>query len=439
MSATDSIKAAGRSRLEELNEALNEVFLAVLRVDMKENTVRVLHNKNARDVPESRVEWPEYLERYTTVFSEKERRGLLSRLSGEALMNQLRAGRLNFTLDTSYKSDYETNWLTISVNIRPGVGGENAHAYIFVRRTNEEHLLRSIIDLFVYSTCDYFIYLNARTNSYVMFSGNTNGTPLPPATCDDYETAIVDYAERYVVPEDREMTVREMRLGRVLEQLEHRGVHSFTVGVMEKGRGYTRKRLEYRYYDRDSQMILLARTDVTDVYFENLERTERLREAQLQAETDPLTGVLNYGGLHERVTRALEKNHQNSALLFIDLDDFKLVNDTMGHHTGDELLRRVTDVLRSQLWERDICGRVGGDEFVVFLPELHGREQAIYCAERLCESIAGIGRRGEFNISCSIGVAYAPEDGTDYASLSRCADARAYAAKARGKNCYHAG
>ena len=385
------------------------MFLAVLRVDMKENTVRVLHNKNARDVPESRVEWPEYLERYTTVFSEKERRGLLSRLSGEALMNQLRAGRLNFTLDTSYKSDYETNWLTISVNIRPGAGGENAHAYIFVRRTNEEHLLRSIIDLFVYSTCDYFIYLNARTNSYVMFSGNTNGTPLPPATCDDYETAIVDYAERYVVPEDREMTVREMRLGRVLEQLEHRGVHSFTVGVMEKGRGYTRK------------------------------RTERLREAQLQAETDPLTGVLNYGGLHERVTRALEKNHQNSALLFIDLDDFKLVNDTMGRHTCDELLRRVTDVLRSQLWERDICGRVGGDEFVVFLPELHGREQAIYCAERLCESIAGIGRRGEFNISCSIGVAYAPEDGTDYASLSRCADARAYAAKARGKNCYHAG
>ena len=131
-------------------------------------------------------------------------------------------------------------------------------------------------------------------------------------------------------------------------------------------------------------MILLVRTDVTDVYYENKQRSEALREALLLAERDSLTGILNYGALYERITRALEAG-ATAALLFIDLDNFKTVNDTMGHQAGDDLLRSVAQVLRNQLWEKDLCGRVGGDEFVVFLPELHSRDQAVYCARRLCE------------------------------------------------------
>ena len=271
-----------------------------------------------------------------------------------------------------------------------------------------------------------------------MFSGDPNGTPLPPSVCSDYEAAVVAYAESFVPEEDREMVIREMGRRRVLEQLEKKGVHAFTTGVMEK-QGYTRKRLEYRYYDREAQMVLLTRTDITDIYLEEQQRNEQLRMARIQAETDPLTGVLNYGGLHRQVTLALEQRQGEAALLFLDLDNFKAVNDSLGHQEGDALLRRVAQIVRTQLWEQDICGRVGGDEFVVFLPQLHGREQAVTCARRLCWCISRLDSGGDLTVSCSVGVAFAPEDGADYASLARQADRRAYIAKAKGKNQFFAG
>lgn len=418
--------------------ALNEMLQVVLPVDPANDEVLILHSRSFPEKVNTRMGWSEYLARCSGILSEEGREMLLGRLSGSALLAEASEVEKGFSLDISYKRGPETNWLTVTVKLKLRPGG-GPYAYVFVRQSNEEHLLMSIIDLFVYSACDYFIYLNARTNSYVMFSGSPNGTPLPPAVCDDYDTALVEYARAHVVPEDQEMTIREMRIGRVLERPELDGVHAFTTGVIDPVRGHTRKRLEYRCYDRSAQMVLLSRTDVTDVYFENKERSEALREARHLAETDSLTGVLNYGGLHERVTRSLEGRRGDSALLFIDLDDFKAVNDTMGHGTGDELLRRVAETLCAQLWERDICGRVGGDEFVVFLPELRDRNQALECAARLCHSIARLWERDGYSVSCSIGVAFAPGDGSDYGSLSFHADRRACAAKARGKNQFFAG
>lgn len=99
-----------------------------------------------------------------------------------------------------------------------------------------------------------------------MFGCNNSGTPLPPAVCDDYATELVKYAQDFVAPEDVEMTIREMQLDRVIEQLEKHEEHSFNVGVMDPVKGYTYKRLQYIYYDRPNKMILLTRTDITDVY-----------------------------------------------------------------------------------------------------------------------------------------------------------------------------
>ena len=324
----DGQKAA-RDHHNELTGALNEMFYAVLQVDLVQDDVYILQSRDFPEKTNTSMRWEEYLRQYGRILTEEGRDKVCEKFSTKALLAAADSANGIFSLDVSYKKGVNTNWLTITASARRREDG-SAYAYIFVRQNNEEHLLRSIIDLYVYSTCDYFIYLNARKNSYVMFSGNTAGTPLPPTVCDDYDAALVEYARNFVVPEDQEMTIREMRIGRVLEQLEKKGVHAFTTGVMEEGRGYTRKRLEYRYYDRDAQMILLVRTDVTDVYYENKQRSEALREALLLAERDSLTGILNYGALYERITRALEVG-VTAALLFIDLDNFKTVNDTMGH------------------------------------------------------------------------------------------------------------
>ena len=350
------------------------------------------------------------------------------------LQAEAESGEDSFMLDVSYIKKGRTNWLSIMVRMVEKDGG--FCAYVFVRRNNEEHLLKSIIDLYVYNTCDYFIYLDAKNNSYVMFSGSSSGTPLPPEICDDYAAALVDYARSFVVPEDQEMVIREMQIDRVLKQLEAHGSHSFFCGVSDPARGYTRKQLTYRYYDRKAGMILLSRTDVTGVYLEERARQEELKKMQLRAQTDTLTELLNYRGIIDHVEEALLHRSGKSAFLFIDLDNFKQVNDTMGHQAGDRLLRRVGRVLRTQSGKDALQGRVGGDEFVVFLPQIRDHGHARDCARRICEMVEQLTlpMNGSPTISCSIGIAVAPEDGRDYLSLSKCADRRAYHAKSLGKN-----
>jgi diguanylate cyclase (GGDEF)-like protein len=229
-----------------------------------------------------------------------------------------------------------------------------------------------------------------------------------------------------------------MRIERVLEQLGAHGMHAFYCGILDPVRGYTRKRLEYRYYDQPSGMILLSRSDVTAIYREQQEHQSALKAALLRAQTDPLTGLLNYQGTLEHSADPLARHDGGAAFFFIDLDNFKVVNDTLGHSAGDELLRRVADILRRETCPGAVVGRVGGDEFVALLPGLTSVEAVTEQAQRLCDAIARLTDR-DFSglpISCSIGIALAPEEGTDYASLAYKADMRAYKAKFGGKNGY---
>lgn len=118
----------------------------------------------------------------------------------------------------------------------------------------------------MYDSCDYFVYLDAKNNRYNMIRGQV-GTPLLPEVSVDYEQDLADYANTFVAEEDRETVLREMRLARVIDQIEQYGIHSLTYGVMGSKRGYTRKRLDYRYHDQKNEIILISRTDITDTYF----------------------------------------------------------------------------------------------------------------------------------------------------------------------------
>lgn len=418
----------------ELMTALNEMFYAILCVKPEEDTVLILQSSEHPCSAQQKLSWTEYLGRYSVILTEESYRKVKERFSSEALLASSRKGERNFTLDASYLKEGKTNWLTASALVKEQPDGR-PYVYIFIRQTNEEHLLRSIIELYVFNICDYFIYLDARNNSYVMFSGSTSGTPLPPEICNDYEAATIEYAHSFVVQEDQEMVIREMQLERVLDQLDRHGVHTFYCGVIDPVRGYTRKQLSYQYYDRDAQMILLSRTDVTGIYLEERARKKELKAAKLRAETDTLTGLLNYGGVSRHVSASLAESAE-AALLFIDLDNFKQVNDCLGHQEGDQILRKIAQVLQLQTGERGIQGRIGGDEFVVFLRDITAKEQAEGYAKRICEAVGRLTlpENGAPTISCSIGIAMAPEDGKDYKTLIKHADRRAYQAKARGKN-----
>ena len=165
------------------------------------------------------------------------------------------------------------------------------------------------------------------------------------------------------------------------------------------------------------------------------ERRVRLRREQ-QALHDPLTGLANRTLLHELLSRAVAQAHRagtEGAVLLLDLDRFKQVNDTFGHHCGDRLLQHVADRLRQALRASDVPARLGGDEFAVLVPPGAGSEEPEVLADRLTELI---GRPYDLDarqveIGVSIGLARFPPDGHDPLELLVRADESMYRTKAR--------
>ncbi len=150
-----------------------------------------------------------------------------------------------------------------------------------------------------------------------------------------------------------------------------------------------------------------------------------------EALRDPLTGLANRTLLTSSAEKALRDATQATALLLIDLDHFKDVNDTLGHGVGDELLLAVAERLRQEAGPTDLVARLGGDEFVVLVRSCDGSAAAVELAERLS---AAIGRpfpvQGVvLTVGCSLGIGLAPEHVDDVQGLLRCADVALYTAK----------
>ena len=417
---------------EDLLSALNHMFLSVVKLELNTGKAWLLQSLGQKNQQCYEFEWERYLEFYQSVLEEEESCKLQDSFSISKLRNLCREeDKKSYSLDFACKPETGMDWLEIIAYFESE--DKNSVAYIFTRQNGDNYLLRHIIDLYVYNNCDYFIYLDAKNNSYTMSSGSKSGTPLPPAVCLDYSSEIVKYADDFVVPEDRDMVIREMSLDRVMEVLEEQEVHAFTCGVWQADVGYTRKRLEYRYYNRKQKMILLSRSDITEIYEEQQRHAQDLEAALEQALSDPLTGLLNYQGIRTAVKKGLEQVNQMSALLFLDLEDFKSVNDTYGHAAGDHTLQAVAEILKDNIRSTDFASRIGGDEFVVFLSNIRHKEDASDCAKRICEQLSNA-QLGEFQLSCSIGVAVAPVDGIDYTALVKKADKKVYQAKSLGKN-----
>ena len=125
--------------------------------------------------------------------------------------------------------------------------------------------------------------------------------------------------------------------------------------------------------------------------------------------------------------------------MFLDFDNFKLVNDNYGHSIGDLFLKEMGQRLKSAIREEDTLARLGGDEFIIVLPELVDRENAMTLAEKLVE----LGRKpfdfagNKIKSSFSIGIALYPDDGDDYETLLDKADVALYKAKRKGRDGYH--
>ena len=170
---------------------------------------------------------------------------------------------------------------------------------------------------------------------------------------------------------------------------------------------------------------------------ERIEQEEKIRHL---AHHDALTGLPNRLLFDERLKMSLEqasRHHERVALLFIDLDRFKNINDSLGHHVGDALLQSVSQRLSEVVRAGDTVCRQGGDEFVVILNSIEDAQEVAHIVERrLIPLILKTHQVCDvsLHISCSVGIAIYPEDASDAEDLMRNADAAMYVAKAQGRN-----
>ena len=173
--------------------------------------------------------------------------------------------------------------------------------------------------------------------------------------------------------------------------------------------------------------------DAAALALDNAQIRERLEH---QAQTDSLTGLFNHRSFHERLLTSLQeasRTHKPVAVLMLDIDDFKRVNDVYGHGVGDELLRTLADTLRSCVRPDDVVCRLGGEEFGVIMHACDG-DAAGHVAKRVVERLSSLDVRGVGALTGSIGLALGPEHAMNPRELTACAEAAMMTAKARGKN-----
>jgi diguanylate cyclase (GGDEF)-like protein len=189
--------------------------------------------------------------------------------------------------------------------------------------------------------------------------------------------------------------------------------------------------------DVEAQILAMA-SRLTTISIEHHQTTRQLSHL---VRHDSLTGLPNRVLFEDRLQQAMMLAHRNSkeiAMLVLDLDHFKSINDTHGHQTGDALLQQFAYRMQRKLRDTDTLARVGGDEFLILLPEISGIEGAKYVAGRLVEALIEPFRIGEheLRVTTSIGIAIYPQDGQDCMTLHHRADAAMYRAKQDGRNAF---
>jgi diguanylate cyclase (GGDEF)-like protein/PAS domain S-box-containing protein len=178
--------------------------------------------------------------------------------------------------------------------------------------------------------------------------------------------------------------------------------------------------------------VVLIFRDVT-------EKRRNARELHYQASHDALTGLINRHEFERRLQRVLKTSDGEHALLYLDLDQFKIVNDTCGHTAGDELLRQLATLMATQVRKRDTLARLGGDEFGVLL-EHCSVEQALRLAQTLQQTVQDFRftcDNKHFTAGVSIGLVPIPQGGDTLAQVLSAADSACYAAKDKGRNRIH--
>ena len=162
-------------------------------------------------------------------------------------------------------------------------------------------------------------------------------------------------------------------------------------------------------------------------------------EIERRLMNDEMTGLYNKSACEKIISRCLEEEKPSGALLVLDIDNFKLINDTFGHTFGDTVIENFANDIKSAVKDNVIVGRIGGDEFLIYMPGA-SKSEAVKTAGRICalmkKTYVGEQMQLPDNVGCSIGISRIPDDGTAFTTVFDKADLAMYYSKSKGKNCF---
>lgn len=357
-----------------------------------------------------------------------------------SLFDKIRNGEENISVSLQlHTGAAEYQWFECNAAVIFDADGKPDHAVLVFHNVTEQRVKEAVYRKWKQS-------IETRpVESYTLFRCNLsrdatlderNGRLLDIQFSDEamsFNERTEEYAAQYVYPDDREAYIELLNADSLLSMF-YRGKHGASLEYREMAAD---GRLSWRLLTVELVEYLNSPDVQAFLMYEDINERKllALKEKEM-AETDPLTGVLNRAAFAEKVDQLIERESGSQhALLMLDMDGFKSLNDTFGYAAGDQALIDVTAVMRSLTREGDLIGRLEGDEFLIWLRAIPYDAVIGKMAQQICEQVRKVFSR-EVQISASSGVSVYPRDGHIYTELYHKADKALYSIKQAGKDNY---
>ncbi len=307
-------------------------------------------------------------------------------------------------------------------------------------RENKENLEKELAKDAVYkdallSRVQEVIEINCSTDSLIRVVGDSHSKNNALGT--SYSEYIFTYQQNRIHPDDLHLALEHTSTDNIIK--------NFNEGVQKINSEYRMLQPNGSYHwiqdsititqDEASKDIIALQTIVDDIHDMKMQEAALMQDTQL----DYLVGAYNRKTTEMLISQHLE-NDTFATMFLLDLDNFKAVNDNMGHAYGDNVLKEFYSGIARHCRKDDIIGRLGGDEFIVFFKNAVSKKEISSKAEKICatseRTYTDNDGKVSVSVSCSIGIAIAPKDGTTYQELYAASDSAMYASKRSGKNSY---
>lgn len=435
----DIEKEKKTEKLEEQNKEILDAFIAdnyaILEMNLElENINIVKKGKNVKTIIKDEASIEELkellVENYVDEFDKEKIEKFFSLDSLKHTLSQEKGTYIDVKLNNKL---YGYKWMRLK--ILP-VSILKKKVYLFIKTIDKDSLIGNIIGKYIYDNYDYLYYIDFK-NDYFFKFGETSQVEIgiQNDNC-TYSTQLQKYVDKFVVKEDIKNTIRKMSKDYIIEQLDKKHEFTFTNGIIDNNGEYKRKAYKFQYLNREHQIVMAIKQDITNSYKEKLEKENELKKVSFEAKTDFLTGVLNRKGLEKEINQYLRQDGNKGMFIIVDLDNFKLVNDRCGHDEGDNVIKKVANILKDNFRRNDVVGRLGGDEFVVFIKGSY-KTSIESLAQKILNNIHfSYKTEEEFTVTASVGITYYEGNGEGFEELYKKADNALYEAKKSGKNKY---